>query len=341
MLAVMPFGAAADTYVVVSPDNMHGWVFFWDGRGTAQSATGRMVFGPGNPIFGVGSAELAVTTTLEGQALGTQAYQGTRLRNINALSYVTYQTDTAHAMPFQFDVSYDGTGTSYQGRLVFEPGFNPLDGAILTNTWQSWSPLSGHWWSTRFPGRTYCDRTTNPAGCTWTEILTHWPAATILPAGTAVPGGGAVLFKAGSGWNPWTGYVDGFTIGVIGRGTTTYDFEPACREADGNGDFQGNNGNGNFTFDGDGCRDGDRNSVDSSNRGDGRSFNSTSINTMSLNSTGNTLTITGAGISGGLPVTFVLVAVESTSLTPGWVSLTFSDGYTNAGNLLKGSVLLH
>jgi hypothetical protein len=40
-------------------------------------------------------------------------------------------------------------------------------------------------------------------------------------------------------------------------------------------------------------------------------------------------------------VAFVLVAVESTALTPGAVSYTFSDGYSTAGPLLSGSVLLH
>jgi hypothetical protein len=36
-----------------------------------------------------------------------------------------------------------------------------------------------------------------------------------------------------------------------------------------------------------------------------------------------------------------MLAVESTPLTPGAVTLIFSDGYTNAGTLLNGNVLLH
>jgi hypothetical protein len=62
---------------------------------------------------------------------------------------------------------------------------------------------------------------------------------------------------------------------------------------------------------------------------------------MAIDSVGHTLTIQGVGTSAGAPVAFVLVAVESTALTPGTVSYTFSDGYTNAGPLLTGSVLLH
>jgi hypothetical protein len=33
-------------------------------------------------------------------------------------------------------------------------------------------------------------------------------------------------------------------------------------------------------------------------------------------------------------VTFVFVAVQNTPQTPGWVSLTLSDGYRNEGNLV-------
>ena len=94
-------------------------------------------------------------------------------------------------------------------------------------------------------------------------------------------------------------------------------------------------------FDGDGCKDGDQDGVQSDNRGDGKDFQSTSIDSIAVNDLGNTMTIVGSGTSGGVPVGFVLVAVESTPLTPGWVSFTFSDGYSNAGTLIDGSILLH
>jgi hypothetical protein len=114
-----------------------------------------------------------------------------------------------------------------------------------------------------------------------------------------------------------------------------------CREGDGQGNFQGDHGNGNFQFDSDGCLDGDRDSVSSSNRGDGKAVQSTSIKSIVRNALGNTMTITGTASVAGLPVGFVMVAVESTPLTPGWVSFTFTDGYSNAGRLLSGNVLLH
>jgi hypothetical protein len=136
----------------------------------------------------------------------------------------------------------------------------------------------------------------------------------------------------------YTHYIDNIRYG---NALITSPEGAGCREADGNGSFRGNNGNGSFEFDGDGCLDGSPDSVSSSNRGDSRAFSSTSISSISFNTLGNTITMRGTGVSGGVPVTFVMIALESTPLTLGWVSLAFSDGYANAGNLLSGSVVLH
>jgi hypothetical protein len=114
-----------------------------------------------------------------------------------------------------------------------------------------------------------------------------------------------------------------------------------CHESDGNGDFQGTNGKGNFNIDNDGCMDGDQNQISSTNRGDGKDFRSTQIDTTTFDSVAHKLTITGVGVSGGVPVSFVFVALETGPTTPGWVSFAFSDGYTNAGTLVNGSILLH
>jgi hypothetical protein len=115
--------------------------------------------------------------------------------------------------------------------------------------------------------------------------------------------------------------------------------QPAkCHEGDGGGDFDGNHGHGNVKFDGDGCRDGDQDQVDSDNRGDGKDFHSMTIDSVAVDSLANAMTITGTGTSNGLPVTFVLVAVGGTPLTLGSVTMTFSDGYTNTGDLSTGSI---
>jgi hypothetical protein len=81
--------------------------------------------------------------------------------------------------------------------------------------------------------------------------------------------------------------------------------------------------------------------VSSSDRGDGKDFHSTQLNTVQYDAVANMITITGVGVSAGRTVTFVFTALETGPTTPGWVSFSFSDGYTNAGILLNGSILLH
>ena len=114
-----------------------------------------------------------------------------------------------------------------------------------------------------------------------------------------------------------------------------------CRESDGNGDFHSGHGEGNFAFDNDKCKDGDPNQVSSTNRGDGQNFQSTQITSSTFDAATNTVTIIGVGTSNGVPVSFTFVALETTPTTPGWVSFTFSDGYTTAGTLIDGNILLH
>jgi hypothetical protein len=114
---------------------------------------------------------------------------------------------------------------------------------------------------------------------------------------------------------------------------------PPCTESDGNGEFQGQQ-HGNFAFDNDGCKDGDQNEVSSSDRGDGKDFRSTQLNTVQYDAVAHMITITGVGVSAGRTVTFVFTALETGPTTPGWVSFSFSDGYSSAGILLNGSIVL-
>ena len=43
----------------------------------------------------------------------------------------------------------------------------------------------------------------------------------------------------------------------------------------------------------------------------------------------------------GLPVTFTIVAADSSLAAPGLFSITLSDGYSNSGNLLDGSITVY
>jgi hypothetical protein len=119
------------------------------------------------------------------------------------------------------------------------------------------------------------------------------------------------------------------------------DFKAQCQENDGDGEFQGNHGHGLFHHDRDQCEDGIPNEVSSKDRGDGKNFQSTSIQSSQLDKLTRTVTIVGLGTSGGLPVSYTYVAVEPGPMTPGWVSFTFSDGFTNAGFVTTGTVILH
>jgi hypothetical protein len=126
---------------------------------------------------------------------------------------------------------------------------------------------------------------------------------------------------------------------------------PTCHEEDGNGDFQDQHGqHGNFQMDNDNCEEshhggngesdqGDQ--TDSTNRGDGRDFHSTKINSTKFDAAAHTVTVTGVGTSTGKLVAFTLVALETGNGGPGWVSMAFSDGYHNAGHLLDGAIMLH
>jgi hypothetical protein len=216
MLGAAP--AFAAHAVKVSPKNMHGWVFFDDNTGGPGS--GQMVKGPGDPPLGIGSSQVGVTGPADRQALGTLAYQGTAVADLTALSYWTYQADPTHALTLQFDIH--DAGAKYH-RLVFEPGPGSGNAAILSNTWQRWSPLGGSWWVTH-PNGVECTQATP---CSWDRILANYPSASVS---------GATLFKAGGGWLPWSGNVDAFTIGTSSKHATTYNFEPARPSDDGNGD---------------------------------------------------------------------------------------------------------
>ena len=143
-----------------------------------------------------------------------------------------------------------------------------------------------------------------------------------------------------SNWlaGPYIHYIDNISYG---NALITSPENEGCHEGDGNGHFRGDHGDGNFDADSDGCMDGDQDHVDSDNRGDGKDFHSTGIDSVTLNSLGNSETITGTGTSAGVPVTFVLVEAAPTALTPGSVSLTFSDGFANTGDLLDGTVSLN
>jgi hypothetical protein len=127
-----------------------------------------------------------------------------------------------------------------------------------------------------------------------------------------------------------------------------YDFNPgqstppfsSCPEGDGNGTVHGQGGGtASFEFDGDRCEDQDQESVQERDGGAGTDFHSTSIQSKSFDRPTGTMTMLGAGVNAGHPVTFVMVVVDNGS-QPGAFSLALSDGYAITGTLLSGSIQL-
>jgi hypothetical protein len=114
-----------------------------------------------------------------------------------------------------------------------------------------------------------------------------------------------------------------------------------CREADGNGSVQGKQG-GTATFqsDEDGCKDGDTNGEQEKDPGAGEDFHSSQIRSVQFDDSLGTVTITGDGVSNGLPVLFLIVEQAATATTPAIYSINLSDGYALAGNLLTGVIQL-
>jgi hypothetical protein len=53
------------------------------------------------------------------------------------------------------------------------------------------------------------------------------------------------------------------------------------------------------------------------------------------------VTLLGSGTDNKQPVTFTISAVDSSLVAPGLFSITLSDGYSNSGNLLSGSITVY
>jgi hypothetical protein len=126
---------------------------------------------------------------------------------------------------------------------------------------------------------------------------------------------------------------------------------PTCDERDGEGDIEGehhtdkddpqHHHRAHFHIDEDNCEDHDGHQVDMEDPDSGTKFHSTHINSVSFNKAASALTITGTGLDNGVPVSFIAVAVDHGATALDTFSIVLSDGYSNAGHLLKGAVTLH
>jgi hypothetical protein len=144
----------------------------------------------------------------------------------------------------------------------------------------------------------------------------------------------------------FTGPIGGVLFDLIDV-VRAYDFVPGaggggggCDSADGDGDVPGNNGgSAHFHFHEDNCNL-QPESEDFSDPSTGTDFYSTQVTSVAYDTVTHTVTIAGLGTDNGLPVAFTIVAVDSSLVPPGLFSITLSDGYSNSGNLLTGSITL-
>lgn len=112
-------------------------------------------------------------------------------------------------------------------------------------------------------------------------------------------------------------------------------------EAGGNGHQNGTHGGQaqfSFSYDDSNQTTGSASYTDS---GSGVVFQATQVTAATFDSLAHTVTLTGSGTDNGLPVTFTIVAADSSLAPPGSFTITLTDGYTNSGNLLDGSVTVY
>jgi hypothetical protein len=319
-----------DGRIVVTPANMQGWTCVPPGADTRPGGNAAFIVDPTAPA---GRGALQLTTDLTATAKVQCAHPtSTPLASVTRLSYWTKQNPPSPPLAdpaYQMAACLNGaTTTACNGfsTLVFETYQNPAQGAIVPSAWQRWDVAAGLFWSTRSVVCSAGVVLQRPTLYTLAQLKAMCPQAFVYQ----------FLVNVGSA-NP--GY--DVETDLYNFNGTVYDFEPAnagCGHGD--GDFDGDNGHrGNASFKSH-C-DGNEDRFDSSDRGDGKDFHSTQVSTSVVDPVARTITMAGIGSStGGLPVSFVLVAVPTGPTTPGLVSLTFGDAFRVTGTLVSGLIAI-
>jgi len=198
---------------------MGSW-FFQQDSGT--TGAGSFVTGPGTPPLGQGSAQLSESDSPSSEILFNYLTNvGTPLSAITALSYQSYVVSSPGSVDqspaLTFNVVSNSSASTYEGRLTFEPYYTKT---ITAGGWQLWDAINNgaDWWFSDIS--VFNNGCTISAPCTWAQVLADYPSVAINNSF------GGYGFKVGSGWTPFVGNVDDFSITVNGA-PTTYDFEPA------------------------------------------------------------------------------------------------------------------
>ena len=142
-------------------------------------------------------------------------------------------------------------------------------------------------------------------------------------------------------------YADDNTVNTLRAANQTSRCLPTggggvCREGDGTGSVQGKQGGtASFRSDEDGCKDGDQNGEQFSDPRAKEDFRSTEVQSVQFDDSLGTMTVSGIGVSNGLPVLFLIVEQAATATTPALYSIELSDGYVNSASVTTGTITLH
>lgn len=234
LAALAASAGVASAQTNVSPGNMNGWqTYLFDDGSNPVSATATFVNGAGSPPLGSGSLQLTTGQYGNGASrIATDNFLGTPLASIGSLTYSTFtQTASYSGLHIYLSIRIDYTGDGFEDdQLFFEPeyqraGYNnpniPVQADATTGLWQNWDALHGGWWSNNN------DLNTGAAGANvlpLSAFIAAHPNAVITNEF-----GPGVRLTAGFGaptWDDFTGYVDNFSMTIIGGPSVTYDFEP-------------------------------------------------------------------------------------------------------------------
>jgi hypothetical protein len=212
LVATLAFSltAAAATTVVVTPANQQGW-------STADTRPGGSVtfVADATAPGGIGALRLTTDATTAAKAQYLHA-ANTPLSQVTDLSYYTKQNSASfvEGAPSYQVIAYLNGGTAGFTTLVFEPYQNPVQGPVVTNTWQQWDVDAGLFWSSRTvtcSNGVIVGTPGGPATYTLSQVLAACPSAVVAGFGVNI-----------GTFNP---SYDVLTD-LVTFNDTTYDFEP-------------------------------------------------------------------------------------------------------------------
>jgi hypothetical protein len=270
--------------------------------------------------------------------------------------YVDFLTSWNYHIPGNTQAQYDSTGNVYYAYLEVNTAALPNTAATAYDG-NTCSIATTHPKDLVYPGQHAVTYTINlstgtidlfvprsdvgnpPVGATLYSVTAH----TVSQPGAAGPDDCSTRDPNGNNQDP-TGQV--FNVYDKSAAYTSILGTQAgggggCHEADGSGNINGTNGGtASVQMDEDGCEDHDVRQVDVNDPGSGHDFHSTAINGAIFNDALHTVTLSGTGTDNGNPVTFVATAADYGSSLADTFAITLSDGYSNAGYLLDGSITL-